>query len=119
MIHQRINSAFAYAAVFIASCSSDSVNLSKVFKYDGSVQCEGAGIAVQVMERDLTNAGIGVSCGQKAGDGYAYPALCGVATGMINVYTIDTRDLSTAEDVGFESTATLPNYEDQACRPRT
>jgi hypothetical protein len=107
--------ALTLAALFIAGCSGNDAAYLKVYKYDGSAQCEGAGASVEEMQRELTDAGVPVFCGQKAGDGYAYAAVCGASTGMINVYTIDASDLAKAEDLGFNSTAELPDYQDEVC----
>lgn len=110
-------SCLTLAALLMAGCAGNDPNHAKVYKYDGSIQCEDAGTSVEEMQQELTHAGIPVACGQKAGDGYAYPAVCGTATGMINVYTINQEDVSRAEDLGFRSVAELPDYEDRACYP--
>lgn len=86
-----------------------------VYKYDGSVQCEASGVAVEDMRRELTRAGVEVVCGRKAQDGRAYPAMCGAATGRINVYTIDAADLDAAEALGFKSVGTLPDARIPPC----
>ncbi|WP_125179848.1 hypothetical protein [Thiohalobacter thiocyanaticus] len=86
-----------------------------VYKYDGSVQCEESGVAVEDMRRELTRAGVEVVCGRKAQDGRAYPAMCGAATGRINVYTIDESGLDTAEALDFKSVETLPDARIPPC----
>lgn len=86
-----------------------------VYKYDGSVQCEDGGATVESMRRELVNAGVVVICGQKARDGRAYPAMCGAATGRINVYTIDAAGLEAAEALGFKSIETLPDARIPRC----
>lgn len=68
-----------------------------------------------LMQRELTGAGIPVQCGQRAGDGFAYPACCGCANGLINVYTIDPADFSAAAGIGFRAVGTLPDYLDAPC----
>ena len=106
----------AAMCMLLASCAgTDATDQVKVYKYDGSVQCESSGTSVEDMQRELADAGIHVACGQKAGDGYAYAAVCGTATGMINVYTIGNADLPEAESLGFKSTGELPDYQDQDC----
>jgi hypothetical protein len=106
----------AVTCLVLVGCSEyGSSQFVKVYKYDGSVQCESNGTSVEEMQRELTDAGMAVECGQKAGDGYAYPAVCGASTGMINVYTIGVEDLSEAESLGFKSTYELPDYQDQRC----
>ena len=86
-----------------------------VYKYDGSMQCEEGGASVEDMQRELTRAGVEVVCGLKAQDGRAYPAMCGAATGRINVYTIDATDLDAAEALGFKSVETLPGARIPPC----
>lgn len=111
-------SLFSLFAVLIVSCSGGGASpdpIPKVFKYAGETQCENDGTSVEDMEQELTDAGISVICGQRAGDGYAYPACCGCASGLINVYEIGESDFSAAEGQGFELVGTLPDYQDQAC----
>lgn len=86
-----------------------------VYKYDGSVQCEESGLAVEDMRRELARAGVEVVCGRKAQDGRVYPAMCGAATGRINVYTIDAADLDRAGTLGFRSIETLPDARIPPC----
>lgn len=110
----------AFAVVLLVACSGGdrgSDGTSKVFKYAGKTQCEDDGVSVEDMERELTDAGIAVQCSQQAGDGYAYPACCGCASGLINVYEISPRDFFAAQQLGFESVSTLPDYEDSVCEP--
>ncbi|BAZ94174.1 hypothetical protein TspCOW1_08650 [Thiohalobacter sp. COW1] len=100
----------------VAGCThTRQAQLLSVYKYDGSVQCEDGGITVENMRRELVNAGVEVICGQKARDGRAYPAMCGAATGRINVYTIDATDLDAAEAQGFKSVETLPDARIPPC----
>lgn len=104
--------------VILSACNGGagrSDDASKVFKYAGENQCENNGVALEDMQRELTDAGIAVSCAQRAGDGYAYAACCGCASGVINVYSIDGRDVPAAADIGFEPISTLPDYQDSAC----
>lgn len=102
--------------LLIAGCSgSQGESIPKVFKHAGGVQCENNDTPVEVMQRELTDAGIPVQCGQRAGDGFAYPACCGCAHGLINVYTIDPALFAAASDLGFQPVATLPDYVDAPC----
>lgn len=86
-----------------------------VYKYDGSLQCEGDGESVETMRGELVQAGVEVICSQKARDGRVYPAMCGAATGRVNVYTIDAADLDAAEALGFKSVGTLPDARIPPC----
>ncbi len=87
----------------------------KVFKYNQSTQCNNDGIPLEVMERELVGAGIDVKCSQKANDGLMYPAVCGGATGEINVYTIQPENIPDAEQLGFRHVKELTEYQDQPC----
>lgn len=89
---------------------------AKVFKYDGSTQCNNDGIPVKVMAQELVGGGVDVICGQKASDGMMYPAVCGGGTGAINVYLIHPENLSDAEALGFSSVNELPEYQDTPCQ---
>lgn len=88
---------------------------TKVFKYDGSRQCENNGIPLDVMAQELIGGGVDVICSQKGSNGMAYPAVCGAGTGAINVYLIHQENLSDAEALGFSSVNELPNYLDTPC----
>lgn len=90
-------------------------DVNKVFKYAGATQCEDDGTSVEDMQRELSDAGIDVECAQRAGDGYAYPACCGCASGQINVYQISPEDIPAAQELGFERVSTLPDYQDAPC----
>ncbi|HTF86442.1 MAG TPA: hypothetical protein VL987_17795, partial [Cellvibrio sp.] len=58
----------------------------KIFKYAQSTQCNNDGIPLKKMAEELRAAGIAFTCAQRAYDGMAYPAVCGGATGEINVF---------------------------------
>jgi len=91
---------------------------TKVFKYDGSVQCDPAsGIPLEEMQRELTDKGIDVVCAQSGYSGLLYPQVCGAGTGKINIYTIREPNLPDAEALGFSSILVLPDYQDQVCTP--
>lgn len=89
---------------------------TKVFKYDGSVQCEKSGIPLKKMAQELLRNGIDVSCSHKAHDGMMRPAVCGAGTGTLNVYRISPENLADAEALGFHSVNVLPNYQDRQCK---
>lgn len=88
----------------------------KVYKYDGSVQCGYTGVELDAMALELTNAGIDVVCLQKGHDGLMRAAVCGAATGKLNIYTINKKHLPEAEALGFKSVDTLAEYQDQECK---
>ena len=75
----------------------------EVYKYDGSLQCgRGKEIPLEVMARQLTDAGIEVKATRKGNDGRLHIAMCGASTGSLNVFTIDTGALGKARELGFE-----------------
>lgn len=107
----------AFAASAIAAYSDDPAasNQVKVYKYDQSTQCNQDGVSLDEMQQELTSAGVTVYCAQKSHDGLLYPAVCGGATGTINVYLIDRRDFGQALRLGFSPVSKLPEYEDSPC----
>jgi len=102
---------------FLSACKHDDMSPSyvKVYKHDGSVQCASAGVAPNVMAAELINAGIDVICSQKGHDGMNRIAVCGAATGNINVYTINMTSLPVAESINFKSVRNISEYQDQKC----
>lgn len=101
----------------ITSCKEeDAESYFKVFKYDGSVQCENKGVPLDTMVQELNNAGIEVVCSQKGNDGLSRTAVCGTETGNINIYRIKGSDLSKAEELGFRSIEKLIEYSDTSCK---
>ncbi len=109
----------------LGACSNDSGSTStpddlqviKVFKGDGSRQCESEGTSVETMAQELINAGIDVLCGQKGDDGMAHPTVCGGETGAINVYSIHAVSQADAESLGFAPVSDLTQYDDEPCTP--
>ncbi|WGD51448.1 hypothetical protein QA641_39385 [Bradyrhizobium sp. CB1650] len=73
-----------------------------VYRYDGSVQCGGGEpISLEVMGKELTDAGVKIISQRKGNDGLMHPFVCGAVTGAINVYEIDSADLQKARDRNF------------------
>ena len=106
----------AIFSVLGACGGSDSGNI-KVFKHSGYLQCEpDTRVPLDEMVLELTNAGIDVLCSQTGHDGLVYAAVCGGASGEINIYLIRTVNLEDAESLGFAAVMTLTEYSDQACR---
>lgn len=105
------------SVLILTSCFHDSTSTIKIFKYDESVQCDlSSGISLDDIAMELINAGVDVICAQKSHDGLIRVALCGEATGNINVYTIHKENMATAENLGFLSVNTLPFYVDNTCQ---
>lgn len=96
-------------------CIPQAPLIPKVFKYDGSTQCNDDGIPLKAMAEDLLEAGIDIKCAQKAHDGLFYPTVCDGPTGIINVYEIYPENLTDAQRLGFESVSSLSDYQDQPC----
>jgi hypothetical protein len=80
----------------------DAAQTVEVYKPDGSRQCEtDSGIPLSVMKQELSNAAIQVLSSRSAHDCLFRPALCGTATGVINIYEIAANRLSDVQDLGF------------------
>ena len=88
---------------------------TKVYKYDGSVQCENNGTSLNEMALELMNSDITVYCSQKNYDGLAYASVCGGNSGRINVYLINNYDLTTSEALEFKSVSELTDYINKDC----
>lgn len=72
-----------------------------VYKYDGSLQCQGGkAISLEVMAKELK--GITVFSSAKKPDGMMHIQVCGSITGMANVYEIPAKSLKAAESKGFK-----------------
>jgi len=96
----------SFLMLLLVSCQAGQLNsdanVSKVFKYDDSIQCEDEGIPLKVMARELIGSGIAVLGSQKGHDGLVRAAACGTPTGNINIYLIQTNDLANAKSLGFK-----------------
>lgn len=110
-----VNSFLIVLLTFLQGCRHSDSSFVKVYKSDGSIQCESSGAPLEVMVLELSNAGIDVICSQKGHDGLARIAVCGAPTGNLNIYRIQARNLKDAESLGFESVAKLSEYRDQEC----
>ncbi len=72
-----------------------------VYKADGSLQCHAEpGFSVTEMAEELK--GIEIFSKTKKPDGMMRPQMCGLPTGMSNVYEIAAKDLAEAEKRGFK-----------------
>ena len=73
----------------------------KVFKYDGSKQCEmKSGRSLDTMEKDLK--GIQVLSRERKNDGKMRIQMCGADTGWANVYEVPVSDKEKAIKRGFQ-----------------
>ncbi|WP_018651126.1 hypothetical protein [Actinobacillus capsulatus] len=93
----------AICGVFLTACQSQNPDLNgarmDIYKSDESVQCGGEGISPGQMKKQLQN--IAVYQMRKGQLNRVYPAVCGGATGSVNIYTIDTKDWAQAQKRGF------------------
>ena len=79
----------------------------QVFKPRGAVQCGDRGVAPEAMQAELERAGARVASARCASDGRMYPAVCGGATGEINLFEINAADAERARSLGFAPLADL------------
>jgi hypothetical protein len=87
----------------IAQVSANSQTRTKVFKYDGSLQCgKGKAVPVAEMQKELTAAHIQVYSSANKPDGLMHIQVCGSATGRANVYEIDKTSLEAAKKLGYK-----------------
>jgi len=105
------------SAVLLSACSgkSTSNDTVKVYRSDGSLQCEGGGITPETMRATLESAGIAVQCAQAGHDGNMHITVCGSPTGNINVFTIEKRQAEGARIIGFAPVSELSGYQDEPC----
>ena len=83
-----------------AKTSSHAAERIEVYRSDNSAQCHGGGISPEAMQSEL--GAIPVFAARKDQlRGVAFPAVCGGATGSINVYTISQDNQAAAEKLGF------------------
>lgn len=86
-----------------------------VYKYQGSRQCEGGGVPLAEMQRQLQAAGVRVQAAACGTDGRMYPAFCGGADGRINILSIPTKALPVATAQGFTPLSQLPDAQKSNC----
>lgn len=85
------------------STASDAPTKIRIFKADGSLQCEKAKtIELKTMEAELKKAGVTVLSSAKQPDGMMHPQVCGAPTGMANTFEINSSDLPKAQKIGFK-----------------
>lgn len=110
-------------AVTLGGCVADNIAASagetptKVFKYEGSKQCQqGSGVALEIMQRDLVEAGVDVICAHRGHDGRMRIQMCGADTGKMNLFVIPGEQLPKAQALGFSSVSELKGYVDSECK---
>lgn len=112
---------YAFLGLILSACLEQSSQPTateewiKVFKHTGAIQCEKEGVALEVMQKQLEEAGIHVNCAQRSYDGMMRPAMCGAGTSDINVYQIPKQKLPYAKQLAFKSVGSLKGFQDQSC----
>ena len=119
-MNERSSMLLLLAAVLtlLGACneSESSTGNVRVFKSSGYVQCEpDTRVTADTMALELTNAGVDVLCSATTGDGMMHIALCGAASGEINVFLIRGANRENAERLGFRPISSLPEYSDDVC----
>lgn len=86
-----------------------------VYKYVGSKQCNGGGVTLAAMMRQLSEGGVpvmSVSCGT---DGRMYPAMCGAPDGRIGILEVPDIKVAAAGALGFAPLSSLPEANKMPC----
>lgn len=88
-----------------------------VYQDDQALSCSTAGrVSVETHGKLLSDKNIEIHCSQKGYDGFAYTQSCGSETGSINIFTINDKDVSEAESLGFSNLSNLPDAQfDDLC----
>lgn len=98
--------ALALATALLAACTSTpSAAALRVVRATGGRQCEGGGLAVDAMRRQLEAAGVRVLNAQCATDGRMRPAMCGAPDGRLGVFEIAAAGQAAAAAQGFQPLA--------------
>lgn len=87
----------------------------KIAILTGERQCEGGGVAIEALKRQLTASGFSVlnaSCGW---DGRVYPAICGEGTGKIGIFKLLSQDAIPKLPEGFIPLSQLPSAQITPC----
>lgn len=101
----------------VAACNPVATSSTvKVYKAQGSMSCDSAsGVDLSVMLNEFKRSGINVRSANCGSDGLVRAAVCGIATGKVNVYEIDSADLNTAKGMGFKNIESLKGYTPISC----
>lgn len=105
------------ASLFIAACNPvASTSTVKVYKLQSSISCDpGSGTSLTSMLGEFNRNAITVKSSHCGSDGLVRAAVCGVSTGKLNVYEIDSSDLNRAKGLGFRETESLKGYSPSSC----
>lgn len=86
-----------------------------VYKYQGSRQCEGGGVSLAQMQRQLQSMRIPVVSSACGMDGRMYTAVCGSPDGKINILSIPSDAVQAAMGQGFFLLNDLPGAQRINC----
>ena len=111
---------FSLTSALISVCSAahatDMTSLTvRVAKSNGSRQCEPVYVSSEAMKKELLASGIDVRNSLCANDGLAHPAVCGGATGQLNIYAISKAQINDALALGFSLLSDYPKAEKIIC----
>lgn len=91
-------------AVLLSACQTHSTTVIaqtvEVYKSDESRQCASNGLSLAEIQKQLAKVQI-YQAYKSHLQNVAFPAVCGGATGVINVYRIAESDLDFAQKQGF------------------
>ncbi len=108
----------AVTVALLAACTNEETTepTVKVFKSSGSVQCGGGTITPpEIMQKELTDAGIEVKSFGCGNDGGIHPAMCGESDGGINIFEIPHSRAPKAQALGFKDLSAWPNARFTQC----
>lgn len=124
-MQKRSRIAVSLIYLSLTACNNDLIDLSgeqhvRVYQDDQALACaDSGGISVTTHGQLLIDENIELHCAQKGDDGMSYTESCGSETGSINIFTIHTKDLGTAESLGFSRLSSLPDAQfDQQCESK-
>ena len=100
----------ALAVVLLSACGGDGAEDPSVLVYRslGSVQCQGGGQTLSMVQASLESAGVRVISASCGDDGLAHAAVCGASDGRIAILEILQSQSQAAFSVGFSSVTGLP-----------
>lgn len=87
-----------------------------IYKYTGSVQCEGGGLSIPEMQQQLTDVGIQVLSAACGADGNTYISKCGANDGSIGMFEVPESQAQDASALGFNPLSKLPGAMKVDCQ---
>jgi hypothetical protein len=96
-----------------ADPQNDDTTSVQVFISNGHTQCDNNGAPLAQTQMILVQGGIdvlGSACGTITG--VAYPAVCGAATGEINIHRVRRENVADAERLGFRNVSDIGTVSD-------